>query len=302
MKHPNTLIIICGPTAVGKTLFAIELAQQLQTEIISADSRQCYKELSIGVAKPYAEELQAVYHYFINSHSVYDEVNAAIFTTYALDAAQQIFSRHKVAVMVGGTGLYIKAFCHGLDDIPTVDESIRQHIINNYEQQGITYLQDELKQKDPIFWQQAEQQNPQRLMRALEVLVATGQSITTFRKGMREERDFNIVKIGLQLPREQLYQQVNNRVDAMINNGLVEEVKGLHAYQHLSALQTVGYTEIFEHLQQTTTLQQAIDKIKANTRHYAKRQLTWFKKDEDIHWLDAGHSSNLQYALSVLPK
>lgn len=300
MNFSNSVIIICGPTAVGKTSFATQLAQKLQTKIISADSRQCYKELNIGVAKPSAEELQSVHHYFINSHSIHDEVNAAVFKTYALDVTQQIFSKHKVAVMVGGTGLYIKAFCEGLDEIPAVDETVRQQVIDNYRCNGITYLQNELKEKDPIFWQHAEKQNPQRLMRALEVLISAGQSITTFQKGRKEERDFNIIKIGLQLPREQLYQQVNSRVDAMIKKGHVEEVRDLQPHQNLSALQTVGYTEIFEHLQQKSTLEQAIDKIKTNTRQYAKRQLTWFKKDKDIHWLEAGEEDNIQFALNLL--
>ena len=286
-QKENTVVIICGPTAVGKTSFAIRLAQQLDTEIISADSRQCYKELNIGVAKPSVQELQSIHHYFINSHSIHDEVNAAVFKQYALDAVHHIFTKNKVAVMVGGTGLYIKAFCEGLDEIPRIEEAVRHQVTEAYEKHGIEYLQQQLAEKDPVFWQRAEQQNPQRLMRALEVLLSTGKSITTFQTGEKEQRDFNICKIGLQLPREQLYSQVDSRVDSMIESGLVEEVETLQPYQNLNALQTVGYKEIFDHLENKMTLPEAIDKIKLNTRHYAKRQLTWFRKDEDIKWVDA---------------
>ncbi len=280
----NTVIIICGPTAVGKTSFAINLATQLQTEIISADSRQCFKELNIGVAKPSAQQLDAIKHYFINSHSLFDVVNAAVFEQYALHAANKIFEANKVAVMVGGTGLYIKAFCEGLDEIPSVNEAIRQQVIEMYEQNGLAHLQTELALKDPEFWQHAEKQNTQRLMRALEVLLSTGQSITAFQKGKKEERAFNIIKIGLELPRQQLYNQINQRVDQMIEKGLVDEVRSLAQYQNVNALQTVGYREIFGYLNNEISLPGAVNLIKTNTRHYAKRQLTWFKKDKDVQW------------------
>jgi tRNA dimethylallyltransferase len=280
----NTVIIICGSTAAGKTSFAINLATQLQTEIISADSRQCFKELNIGVAKPSVQQLNEVKHYFINSHSIFDEVNAAVFEQYALHVANEIFKKHKIAVMVGGTGLYIKAFCEGLDEIPAVDETVRQQVNEMYEQNGLAHLQTELALKDPEFWQQAEQQNTQRLMRAMEVLLSTGQSITAFQKGKKEDRPFNIIKIGLEVPRQQLYDQINRRVDEMIEKGLVDEVRSLEPYQNLNALQTVGYREIFDYLNNQISLPDAINRIKTNTRHYAKRQLTWFKKDKDIQW------------------
>ncbi len=291
----NTVIIICGPTAVGKTSFAIDLATQLQTEIISADSRQCFKELNIGVAKPSAIELDAVKHYFINSHSIFDQVNAAVFEEYALHAAYKIFEKHKVAVMVGGTGLYMKAFCEGMDEIPEVDEAVRQQVYEMYEQNGLAHLQTQLALRDPEFWQQTEQQNTQRLMRALEVLLSTGQSITAFQKGRKEERPFNIIKIGLELPRQQLYNQINNRVDKMVEKGLVDEVKSLVEYQHLNALQTVGYREIFEYLNNEISFPSAINSIKTNTRHYAKRQLTWFKKDGEIKWFEAGKNDPFKF-------
>jgi tRNA dimethylallyltransferase len=289
LAKEHTLIVICGPTAVGKTSFAIALAEELKTEIISADSRQCYKELNIGVAKPSIEELQSVHHYFINSHSIHDDVNAGVFEQYALTAANNIFENHTTAVMVGGTGLYIKAFCQGIDEIPAIDKSIRQQVIQLYEANGIEYLQNELAQKDREFWKTAEQQNPQRLMRALEVLLSTGKSIRTFQKGKQEERPFNTIKIALELPREQLYNQIDIRVDQMIEQGLLDEVKSLVAYKNINALQTVGYREIFEYLDGTINLAQAIDNIKTNTRHYAKRQLTWFKKDAAIQWVNPHH-------------
>ncbi len=277
---------MCGPTAVGKTSFAIDLARSLQTDIISSDSRQCYKELNIGVAKPTIAELQSVHHHFINSHSITDEVNAAVYEQYALNAASTIFLSKNVAVMVGGTGLYIKAFCQGLDNIPTIDPAIRKLIVQKYAQFGLEYLQHELSAKDPEFWDVAEQQNPQRLMRALEVLLSTGQSISAFRSSIQIERPFSIIKIGLELPREQLYQRINERVDVMIQQGLVDEVKSLHAHKYLNALQTVGYSEIFDFLKGKIDLNEAIANIKTNTRHYAKRQMTWFKKDAGIHWFN----------------
>ncbi len=284
MNQTKSVIIIVGPTAVGKTAFAIEAAKLLKTEIISADSRQCYKELNIGVAKPSLAELHQVKHHFINSHSIYEEVNAIVFEQYALNAAAQIFRTKDVAIMVGGTGLYVKAFCEGLDDIPAADENVRSRIIAEFEEKGIAWLQDEVAKKDPEFWSMAEQQNPQRLMRALEVKESTGKSITHFRSGNKQSRPFNIIKIGLELPREELYSRINTRVDQMIGAGLINEVKELLPYKHLNALQTVGYKEFFESLDGSTTLAKSIDEIKKNSRHYAKRQLTWFKRDHSINW------------------
>jgi len=291
----NNVIIICGPTAVGKTAFAVHLAQQLQTDIISADSRQCFKELNIGVAKPSVEELQAAKHYFINSHSIQDEMNAGIFEQYALAAAAEIFQQHFTAVMVGGTGLYIKAFTDGMDAIPTVDPVIRQQVTEDYRLYGLEYLQEKVAENDPLLWQVAEQQNPQRLMRALEVILSTGKSITTFRKGNKETRPFNILKIGLELPREQLYRQINKRVDIMMQQGLADEVKNLQNYRNCNALQTVGYKELFDYFDGKASLKEAVANIKTNTRHYAKRQLTWFKKDETIHWFNPFDADALSF-------
>lgn len=291
----NTVIIITGPTASGKTSLALHLAEHFHTDIISADSRQCYQELNIGVAKPTEEELASVPHYFINSHSVTEDVNAVTFERYALSAVHEIFELKNMAVMVGGTGLYIKAFCEGLDDIPAIPSDVRKRVIEQYENYGLAFLQEELQQKDPDFWLKAEQQNPQRLMRALEVLYATGKSITEFRKNETAERDFNIIKIGLELSREELYRNINDRVDVMMQAGLLDEVKSLLPYRDYNALQTVGYKELFDYLDGKISLDEAIEEIKKNTRHYAKRQMTWFKKDNEINWFNASDYKKMRH-------
>lgn len=285
MKN-KTVIIIVGPTAVGKTSFAIHLAQHLQTKIISADSRQCFKELNIGVAKPSPEELKTIYHYFINSHSIHEDVDAALFEQLSLQWAEEIFQQNELAVMVGGTGLYVKAFCEGLDDMPAVDMSVRKKIQIQYEEKGIIWLQEQIKINDPEYYKSGEILNPQRLMRALEIKLSTGKSILAFRSQQKKQRKFNIKKIGLHLPKERLHQNINYRVDEMIQNGLVDEVKEFQPFKNLNALQTVGYTELFEYLENKISLDEAIEQIKKNTRHYAKRQMTWFKRDEHIEWID----------------
>ena len=272
---------------MGKTSFAIKLAQHYDTQIISADSRQCFKELNIGVARPSVEELNLVHHYFIASHSIHQDVNAGVFEKYALQCADEMFKSNKVAVMVGGTGLYVNAFCAGMDEMPNVPLEIRNNIIANYNEKGLAWLQNEVANTDPEFWKVAEQQNPQRLMRALEVVEATGQSINNFKRKQEAVRPFNIIKIGLELSKEKLHNNINTRVDNMIRDGLLEEVNSLLPYQYLNALQTVGYKELFEHFNNNYTQQQAIEKIKISTRQYAKRQMTWFKKDKDVKWFEA---------------
>ena len=287
--HPQqpTVIIIVGPTAVGKTSLAIEIANHFNTDIISADSRQCYQELSIGVAKPTATELVAAKHYFIGSHSINEEVNAGVFEKYALDAAAQIFKTNTVAVMVGGTGLYIKSFCEGIDAMPNVDPALRNSIIADYEKMGLAWLQEQVANSDPEYFAQThEKNNPQRLMRALEMVLATGKSITHFQSAQKITRPFNIVKIGLSMPREILNARINSRVDAMMEEGLLQEVKSLLPNAQVNALQTVGYQEIFAHLRGEITLQDAVAQIKQHTRQYAKRQMTWFTKDNQINWLE----------------
>lgn len=281
----KTVLIIAGPTAVGKTAVAIKVAKHYNTEIISADSRQCYKELNIGVARPSSEELQQVPHHFIASHSIHEEVTAATFEQYALQKATELFRDHDTIVMVGGTGLYIKAFCEGMDLIPAIPKELREQIILDYEKQGLQWLQEQVKQKDPVFYKTGEIQNPQRMMRALEVVESTGQSILSFRKGEKAIRDFEIRKIGLDLPKEELQQRIHKRVDQMIEMGLAEEVKSLIPYKQLNALQTVGYKELFDYFDNKLSLDTAIEQIKTNTRQYAKRQLTWFRKDKEMRWL-----------------
>lgn len=280
----KTCILIVGPTAVGKTSLAVKTALHFQTEIISADSRQCFKELNIGVAKPSAEELAQVKHHFISSHSIKDEMNAAIYEQYALAKIDELFKLHDVVVMVGGTGLYVKTFCQGLDEVPVVDEKIRKKINEEFEWEGLEWLQKEVEKNDPLYYAKGEIKNPHRLLRALEVKLSTGKSIIEFQTQEKKQRPFNIIKIGLELPKEQLHKQINGRVDAMMKAGLLDEVKKLVPYKKLNALQTVGYRELFGHLVGDLELEDAIEIIKINTRQYAKRQMTWFKKDEEVKW------------------
>ena len=293
----KTVYIVMGPTAVGKTNFAIALAKALNTEIISADARQCYKEMNIGVARPSAEELKAVAHHFIASHSVTEEINASYFENWAIEKATSLFKTKEAVVMVGGTGLYIKAFCEGLDLIPAIDASIRENIIQQYEKLGLRWLQKEVAVKDPIYWEKGEQKNPQRLMRALEVKLGTGSSIISFQNKKAVERPFKMVKIGLELPREELYNRINARVLTMVEEGLEKEVRGLQEAAHLNALQTVGYSDWKDYFEQKITKEKVIDQIQQNTRHYAKRQMTWFKRDPAITWFNAASIEPKQVVL-----
>ncbi|GAO43452.1 tRNA dimethylallyltransferase [Flavihumibacter petaseus NBRC 106054] len=285
------MIIVVGPTGVGKTAVAVELAGLYGTEIISADSRQCYRELSIGVARPSPAELAAVPHHFIASHSLLENLTAADFAAFALGKAAALFTKYRVVVMAGGTGLYVKAFADGLDDIPAADPAIRAGIIKQYEVEGLLWLQEQVKQADPAWFADGDIQNPQRLMRALEVYQSTGQSIRTFQRGTKAQRPFDIVKLGLDLPRPELYKRINRRVDLMMEAGLLQEVKDLVSLFALepgkevpNALRTVGYTEMIAHLFGNISLDEAVHLIKQNTRHYAKRQLTWFRKDPEVTW------------------
>ena len=291
MAHQKTAIIIAGPTAVGKTLFAIETAKLFNTEIISADSRQCYKELNIGVARPSPAELAAVPHHFIASHSIHDHVTAATFVDYALSKLEDLFSRSDHAVITGGTGLYLKALTYGLDNIPPADHALREEIQNEYQIKGLEWLRSEVQMHDPVFFEKGENQNPHRLMRALVVVKSTGKSILDYHEGKKQERNFSIVKIAMDLPREELYARINKRTIHMMEHGLVQEAKELVQYRHLKALQTVGYAELFEHFDGKMSIEKATDEIQKNTRHYAKRQLTWFRK-QDYQWIDAANASS----------
>jgi tRNA dimethylallyltransferase len=276
--NKKTCIIISGPTAVGKTSYGIELALKHHTQIISADSRQCFKELNIGVAKPSKKQLEKVKHYFIDSHSIHEETNVKIFEEYALKAVEEIFKNNDVAVMVGGTGLYIKAFTEGLDDIPEVNETIQKKINEEYFVHGIEWLRDEIKLHDPVSFSKGEMENPQRMLRALGVKLSTGKSIFDFHSQKKLKRDFEIRNILLELPREQLYKNINHRVDEMMQAGLLKEAENLFSFKNLNALQTVSYKELFNFFEGKYSLEKAVEEIKKNTRHYAKRQITWFKK------------------------
>lgn len=298
---PKTCFIIAGPTAVGKTSLAISLARHFYTDIISADSRQCFREMSIGVAKPNPGQLSQVKHYFINSHSIHEQVNAAVFEQYALTAIEDIFQQKDIAIMVGGTGLYIKAFCEGMDEMPPVSPAIREQVQLHYAEQGMPWLQQEIKEKDPLYFSTGEMHNPQRLMRALEVRLATGRSIRDFQRAEKVARNFRIIKIGLTLPKEELHRNIHHRVDEMMKEGLAEEVRSLLPFHHLNALQTVGYSELFAYLDGKISQEPAVEQIKTNTRQYAKRQMTWFRKDGEMHWFSPYNAHAIvQYLESTL--
>ncbi|UKJ08796.1 tRNA (adenosine(37)-N6)-dimethylallyltransferase MiaA [Solitalea lacus] len=284
LTPPKILIVIVGPTAVGKTRLAIELAKHYGTEVLSADSRQFFKEISIGTAKPDGAELAEVKHYFINSHSIFDEINAGRFEAEALELLEELFQQHDKLIMVGGSGLYINALVEGLDELPLANEELRRSIVERYESEGIIYLQTEVERLDPVYFGQVDQNNPQRLMRALEVCLMTGLPFSSFRKKEGKQRPFEVIKIGLNLPREELYQRINHRVDLMITNGLVEEAREMHEHKDIYALQTVGYTELFDYFEGKHSLDRAIELIKQNTRRFAKRQITWFNRDKNTYW------------------
>lgn len=281
----HRLVVIAGPTASGKTAAAIRLARHFNTVILSADSRQFYREMSIGTAKPDAEELAAAKHYFIDSHSIDQLFSVGDFEKEGLALLDELFKVHDLVILVGGSGLYIKALCEGFDDIPQADEGIREQLNKELTERGITPLQEELATVDPAYYNEVDIHNPQRIIRALEVYRSTGKPFSSYRKATANKRPFRCIKIALDLPREVLYSRINARVDIMVAQGLVEEVRSLLPYRHLNALNTVGYSELFDHFDGTTTLAAAIDLIKQNTRRFAKRQLTWFRKDKEIHWL-----------------
>lgn len=283
----KTLIVIAGPTAVGKTAIAIQVAQHYNTVVVSADSRQFYREMSIGTAKPNADELAAVKHYFIDSHSIQESFSVGDFEKKTLALLDDLFKKYDVVILAGGSGLYIKAVCEGFDDLPVADPGIRYKLNQDYIALGITHLQLMLKEVDPDYYDQVDINNPQRIIRALEVFESTGKPISYYRKSTVNKRPFRIAKIGLNLPRDILYKQINHRVDNMIKAGLLDEVRSLIPNRHLNALNTVGYSELFHHFDGNIGLDTALDLIKQNTRHFAKRQLTWFRKDKDMRWLEA---------------
>ncbi|HTI60654.1 tRNA (adenosine(37)-N6)-dimethylallyltransferase MiaA [Mucilaginibacter sp.] len=300
MSTLKTLLIILGPTASGKTALAIDLAKRLNTEIISADSRQFYREMSIGTAKPTAEELDHATHHFVNSHSIKQNFSVGDFEKQGLELLETIFKTHNTAIMVGGSGLYIRAISEGFDELPSASPELRNKLNKEFEEKGLAYLQDRLKETDPVYYQMVDLNNPQRMIRALEVFESTGLPFSSYHKSAAHERPFRCIKIGIDFPRELLYQRINQRVDDMVKQGLVDEVKTLLPYRHLNALNTVGYSELFDYFDGKTDLETAISLIKQNTRRFAKRQLTWFRKDQDIKWIPAGSVAMVENALKGL--
>lgn len=282
--NAKTLIVVAGPTAVGKTKLSIDLALHFQTEIISADARQVFRDMSIGTAKPTAHELSQAKHHLIDSHSIHDSFDAAAFADKAMEKIMQLFSSHDWVVLCGGSGMYIKALLEGFDEMPHVREGIREDLNRLFQTEGIEVLQKELAISDPDYFEEVDKQNPQRLIRALEVVRSSGKPYSSFRKKTRKENPFKVIKIGLELPREELYSRIDARMDSMIALGLFEEAKTLYHLKHLNALQTVGYQEIFGFLDGQFDRDEAIRLLKQNSRNYAKRQLTWFKKDGEMRW------------------
>ena len=283
--NTKKLLVIYGPTAVGKTSLAIKLALQHKTEIISADSRQFYKEMKIGTAVPDKEELAAVQHHFIQHKSMHESYNVGLFEKEAITKIEMLFKKHNVLVMVGGSGLYIDAVCKGLDTFPEIQESIRTELRQQFEKKGLQWLQEEVKKIDPIFYDNTDINNHQRLLRCLEVCKQSGKTFTSFKNNHKKIRPFDTEYYSIKMDREKLYQRINNRVDKMIEKGLLDEVKGLAEHQNLNALKTVGYSEIFQHLNNEISLERAIELIKQNSRRYAKRQLTWLKR-YPINWVE----------------
>lgn len=293
MAFPKTLISIVGPTAVGKTALAIQVAQHLGTEIISADSRQFFKEMEIGTAKPSMEELSAAPHHFINSHRVTERFSTGDFELQAIAVVTELFKTKDQVIMCGGSGLYVNAVLNGLDELPATDLSIRAALNEQFQTDGLDSIRAELASLDPEYYAQVDQFNTQRLIRGLEFVLSTGKKLSSFQQNSKKIRPFNILKIGLNKDRQALYDQINWRVDKMMELGLLDEVQRLLPYRELNALKTVGYAELFEYLDGNCSLAAAVDKIKQNTRRFAKRQLTWFRRDEEIKWFEPEQTTEI---------
>lgn len=293
----KTLIVITGPTACGKTAVSVQIAQKLQTEIVSCDSRQFYKELSIGTAKPTLSEMGGVVHHFVNSHSILEEINAGKFEQLALPVIHTIFKKKDFVILTGGSGLFIDAITHGFDDMPSIVPEIREELRTQFIDLGLESLVKKLQELDPEYAKKVDLSNPQRIIRALEICLSSGKTYTELRNGQKEKRPFRILKIVLDRPREELYQRINKRVDIMLEMGLESEVLSLKEHQHLNALNTVGYKEIFGFFDGVHSKKIAIELIKRNSRRYAKRQLTWFRRDASSHWL---HPANLDQIMEII--
>ncbi len=290
----KTLIVIAGPTASGKTTEAIKLAKQLGTVIINADSRQFYKEMSIGTAVPTPEELREVKHYFIHNISIFDEYDVATYEHQVMRLLSKLFVKHEQVIITGGSGLFIDAVCNGIDAMPDIDEATRQKVELLLKEQGLEGLQAEVQRLDPEYWAIVDQKNPRRLQRALEVCYQTGQTFTSFRVKKTPSRDFNIVKYALLRDKQDLYNRINQRVEVMLAQGLVDEARRLYPYRRFNALNTVGYKELFDYFEGKCALEDAVEQIKLNTRHYAKRQMTWLRRDKDYQWVTVVDNDLLQ--------
>ena len=280
----QTLIVLIGPTGVGKTDLSLELAERFHTDIVSADSRQIYANLPIGTAAPTPEQLERVKHYFIGTLQLTDYYSAAQYEEDALKVLDVLFQKHETVILTGGSMMYVDAICKGIDLIPTIEQETREMMQQKYHEQGLESLCQELKLLDPEYYQIVDRKNPKRIIHALEICYQTGQTYTSFRTHPKKERPFRMIKIGLTRPREELYNRINLRVDSMIENGLVEEALSVYPQRELNSLNTVGYKELFHYLDGVWTLDYAVEKIKVNTRTYARKQLTWFKHDSEIRW------------------
>lgn len=282
----NTLLVLLGPTGVGKTEWSLRVAEELKTPIISADSRQVYRGLTIGTAAPTAEQLQRVPHYFVGTLSPGDYYSASEFEEDVLALLGRLHQEHPVVVMTGGSMMYIDAVCNGIDAIPTIDEGLRNDLQQLYRKEGIDPIRRQLKMLDPVFYNEVDLKNPKRVIHALEVCLMAGKPYSSLRTNPRKQRPFRIIKVGLTRKREELYDRINRRVDQMVADGLVEEARDLFPLRHLNALNTVGYKELFECFEGNCTLEFAVDKIKQHSRNYARKQLSWFRRDKTIHWID----------------
>lgn len=282
----NTLIVVLGPTGVGKSNVSIQLAKYYHSEIISADSRQFFRELCIGTAVPSAEELNEVPHHFIQSKSIHDYYNVSEFETEVLSLFDQLFSTKNPLILTGGSMLYVDTICKGIDDIPTVTPEIRTEVVQWYEDNGLEALQQRLQELDPEYYLKVDLNNPKRLLHAVEICVMTGKTFSSFRKNTVKKRPFRIVKIGINQDRSKLYDRINSRVDAMMEAGLLDEAKTVYPHRSLNSLNTVGYKELFEFLDGACSLDEAVDLIKRNSRRYARKQLTWFRRDQEIKWFE----------------
>lgn len=278
------LLVIVGPTGSGKTDLSIRLAQHYQAPILSTDSRQFYRGIPIGTAQPTKEQLEAVEHHLIASHDLENCLNCGSYETLALKTLDQLFLQHENVVAVGGSGLYVQALCEGMDDLPTADEALRSTLAERLEREGLESLTAQLKDLDPRYWEQVDRQNPARVLRALEVCLQTGRPYSEQRTGHKQQRNFNILKIGVDMPREVLYERIDRRVEMMMEEGLEQEARRVYPLRHLNSLQTVGYKELFQYFDGEISRQEAVELIKRNSRRYAKRQLTWFRRDPQIRW------------------